>query len=271
MRPNRHMRALVVVAHPDDDVIFFGALLRRLTTSGWAVDIVCVVGHFSSPLVTGIRRGEFRRVCGLLGARGRQLPLPDAGGPLDEAMLAQALHSRVPWDSYDLVYTHGVWGEYGHQHHTQVSCAVHRLSPGTLSLAGPLPAELSHALSVDELADKRSLAAAGYPSQPWAASWCTDDERFVHLTTDEAQYAAAVSRAATGPLERIPVPLTPATRELARRSLDGFRRGARAHADIAHIPESLWRPIHEQRRRALVQVLAAPVASGLRTGTSRSR
>src|SRR5436190_11936802 len=119
-------RAAIVVAHPDDEVIFFGALAARLVTAGWDLDIICVTGQFGSSWATGTRRAEFSRACWALGAKARMLCLPDENGPLDEIALTRVLDERVPWSRYQRVYTHGLWGEYGHLHHVQVGRATHR-------------------------------------------------------------------------------------------------------------------------------------------------
>jgi hypothetical protein len=66
-----------------------------------------------------------------------------------------------------------------------VSWAVHQMFDAVTSLAGPLPAIETHALTREELVSKRELASAVYRSQPHAAPWCTDSERFTRLRRNE--------------------------------------------------------------------------------------
>jgi LmbE family N-acetylglucosaminyl deacetylase len=244
----RQRRALFVVAHPDDELIFFGGTVRCLARRGWAVDVASVTGDFGGPAQTSIRRAEFGRAVWALGARARQLSVADEDGPLPETELAAALDRTLDWPSYAWVFTHGVWGEYGHPHHVQVSRAVHRATDAVCSLAGPFPPLVGHALSPAALAAKRRLAGDVYYSQPFAAAWCTGEERFVRLSAAQAEALGALAlaeRPPPGPLGPLPVP----------------RLGV--FADVAHIPARLWLPGHRARVRALArrahQGAASPV------------
>jgi hypothetical protein len=192
-------RAAIVVAHPDDEVIFFGGLAARLRAAGWQLDVVCVTGVFGSGYVTGIRRAELSRATWALGARARRLPLADRPGPLDEAALARAFAEKVHWDRLDRVYTHGVWGEYGHLHHVQVCRATHCHGSQVYSLAGPFVPEVSVVLTPEELERKRALAARSYPSQPFAVDLCTPTEHLVRLGRPAVDHLTAIAwAAATG-------------------------------------------------------------------------
>ena len=228
------MRATFVVAHPDDETVFFGGVIRQLARAGLPVEVVSVTSTFATPTLTSIRREEFRRACWGLGARARLLPLADAAGLLDDDELAAAL-ARVRLTGCGLVFTHGVWGEYGHPHHIQVSRAVHRLAPTVWSLAGPFHTAARRRLGPAALAAKRSLAAAAYRSQPFAEAWCTEEERFARWSRHEA---SALCGLALGEGLSWPGPTAPPTTE------DAF-------ADVAHIPPGLWLAGHEARCRRL--------------------
>lgn len=228
------VRAAFVVAHPDDETIFFGGTIRRLVRAGLPVEVVCVTSTFATPALTSIRRQEFRRACWALGARARLLPLADVTGCLDDDELAAALEP-VRLHSRALVFTHGVWGEYGHPHHIQVSRAVHRLAPTVWSLAGPFPTRARHTLGPVALAAKRSLATAAYRSQPFAGTWCTEEERFARWSRHEA---SALCGLALGEEWGWPGgALPPITDE--------------AFPDVAYIPPALWLAGHEYRCRRL--------------------
>jgi LmbE family N-acetylglucosaminyl deacetylase len=227
------MRATFVVAHPDDETIFFGGLIRQLVRAGLPVEVVCVISTFATATLTSIRREEFRRACWSLGVRARLLPLADVPGRLDDEELAAGL-GRVKLDG--LVFTHGVWGEYGHPHHIQVSRAVHRLAPTVWSLAGPFRTCARRRLGSAALAAKRSLASSAYRSQPFAGTWCTEEERFARWTEQQASALCglALGEELTWPAGTSPPPITE----------DVF-------ADVAHIPRALWQGGHEDRCRRL--------------------
>ncbi|HEX8767320.1 MAG TPA: hypothetical protein VF714_03065, partial [Jatrophihabitans sp.] len=127
----------------------------------------------------------------------------------------------------------GVWGEYGHPHHIQVSRAVHRLAPAVWSLAGPFRTPARYRLGPPALAAKRSLATAAYRSQPFAGTWCTEEERFARWSR---QQASALCGLALGEEFCWPERSAPPVAE------DAF-------PDVAHIPPALWRAGHEDRCR----------------------
>jgi LmbE family N-acetylglucosaminyl deacetylase len=245
-------RAAIVVAHPDDEVIFFGALAARLVDEGWDVDVICVTGQFGSPWATGTRRAEFSRACWALGVKARMLCLPDERGPLDEAVLAGVLAERVRWDQYARVYTHGPWGEYGHLHHVQVCRATHRCSRAVLSLAGPFAPDVTASLSLAELDRKRRLAARSYPSQPFAGRWCAGTEHLVVLSLDAVEFLAAIALsvgtgddAAPQALPGLSADALPALVPMAVRSEAPMFPG------VTHVPGGLWRDGHRARVYAL--------------------
>lgn len=111
------MRRVLIVAHPDDESLFFGGLLVA-EPGDWTV-IAC-----SIPRRDPIRAWKFFTACDLLGARGRLLPFPetDPGEPLSSLY-------ALDLAGFDQIVTHSPAGEYGHAHHK----LLHRF----LSLAYP--------------------------------------------------------------------------------------------------------------------------------------
>lgn len=116
---------LLVVAHPDDETIFFAGALQRKKSVPWKV--VCVTDGNADG--RGLERAEeFRRATKLLGVKEIEHwefrdKFPDRL-PVNE--IAERLRAfPMPKE----IFTHGPLGEYGHPHHQDVSLAVHRAFP----------------------------------------------------------------------------------------------------------------------------------------------
>ena len=113
--------ALLVVAHPDDESIFFSGLLMNERTLPWKV--VCVTDG-NADLAGSKRTDQFKKACQLLKVKAEQWDFPDRfEARLDTEKLTQNLRNL---ETPAVVYTHEILGEYGHPHHQDVSYAVHR-------------------------------------------------------------------------------------------------------------------------------------------------
>jgi LmbE family N-acetylglucosaminyl deacetylase len=115
------VRSVVVVAHPDDEVLFFGGLVLSQSDHDWT--IVCC----SVPRVDPIRAWKFFDACEALraaGARvsGRLLPYqePEPDQPLENERMA-----LLNLASHDRIVTHGIEGGYGHVHHKALHAFIH--------------------------------------------------------------------------------------------------------------------------------------------------
>lgn len=117
-------RAVVLAAHPDDEVLGAGGLLHRLSRTGWQVDVVWAsdgeASHPHSRAVTpaelaALRRQESLAARELLGVNGttRWLGLPDSGIGEHEPALRDAVADLVA--GADLVLA--PWHADGHPDH----------------------------------------------------------------------------------------------------------------------------------------------------------
>ena len=234
---------MIVVAHPDDEAIFFFSTIRELRQEGFSVRVVCVTGDFGNAVITTTRLNEFYDSCRRLGVQGQTLRLEDRrGGSLCLASLLAGLRACT-LDSFDRVYTHGPWGDYGHLHHAGVCHAVHEVfGEGVFSLAGPLGSQSGHVLSEAEYRAKLEHLATSYPSQRFAWPWATAQEAFAEFRPQEAMFLA---RVALG----IAVPPWRSEREEGSRIriqvLNSFLRGYSGSADtipheVREIPKKVW-------------------------------
>ena len=114
---------LLVVAHPDDETLFFSAALMQLRDLPWLV--VCATNG-NADGVGSERAKQFKKACGKLKVQtALQWNFPDIFEErLDINGLVYHLEQLpIPAE----VYTHGITGEYGHPHHQDISFAVHKV------------------------------------------------------------------------------------------------------------------------------------------------
>ncbi len=112
---------LLVVAHPDDETIFFGGLLQVYRRRPWR--IICVTdGNANGD--GKLRATQFSETCKMLNVKDfATWEFPDSfDSRLDVELLTEKLSQETPSE----IFTHGVLGEYGHPHHQDVCLAVHR-------------------------------------------------------------------------------------------------------------------------------------------------
>lgn len=142
------MKRALVVAHPDDETIWFGGLLIA-EPGEW--DVYCL----STPRADPVRAVLFHDACKRLGARYSAISMfvePPAGAGLDR------MDERLPHDmsAFDQIVTHNHIGEYGHKHHVSVHEFIAAQWPDKMVTGGyGLPAKPKRvALTDDQLARK---------------------------------------------------------------------------------------------------------------------
>ncbi|MCB0420909.1 MAG: PIG-L family deacetylase [Bdellovibrionales bacterium] len=112
---------LIVVAHPDDETLFFSGLVMSEPHRSWK--LICVTDGNADG--QGLERMEqLEKTSQSLGfSQFRCLQLPDL---FESRLNLEKLQKELDQETSDIVYTHGVIGEYGHPHHQDVSLVTHR-------------------------------------------------------------------------------------------------------------------------------------------------
>ncbi len=127
MRQTKVRNNLVVVAHPDDETIFFGATILSRPKENWTV--ICVTdGNADGDHRR--RKKQLARACKSLGVKSfKMYDFPDKfGSRLDVDGLVERLSNEQKlFGDFDSIYTHGALGEYGHRHHQDVCYACYQV------------------------------------------------------------------------------------------------------------------------------------------------
>lgn len=120
MQYSRKKRVAVIVAHPDDEILWAGGTL--LSHPEWQCFIACICRGKDTD-----RAPRFATVLKILGATGNMADMDDGPeqSPLPIAAVAAQILQLLPDGHFDLVITHNITGEYTrHRRHEEVCEAV---------------------------------------------------------------------------------------------------------------------------------------------------
>ena len=113
-------RALMIVAHPDDETIWAGGIILANPKIDWTILCLCRASDKD-------RAPKFVKVAKALGARGIIEDLEDEGRLSLKASIKpikKIIQDEIGRQSFDYIFTHGENGEYGHERHVSTHLAV---------------------------------------------------------------------------------------------------------------------------------------------------
>ncbi len=116
-------KCAVIVAHPDDETLWAGGTILMHPESKWTIVTVC---RKSDP----DRAPKFFKAIEALNATGAMGDLDDGPdqAPLSSRDIQNTILELLPVGKFDLVITHGMWGEYTkHLRHEETGAAVFSL------------------------------------------------------------------------------------------------------------------------------------------------
>lgn len=195
----KNKRAIAIVAHPDDEIIFMGGAIMKNPQLDWTVFSLCRASDRD-------REPKFWRVCKKNKVKGLITDLEDEDKmslkqslPVIEKLLVSNLKNK----EFDYIFTHGANGEYGHPRHIGVHQVIKKLIKNKvlkpeavfyfnykkISRQNFVPFTTKAGtncllkLTKEELQKKKEIVAYmyGYDINGIDVSYCTDPEAFIKI------------------------------------------------------------------------------------------
>lgn len=119
----RHGRALIVVAHPDDETIWMGGTILKYQNIDWTIFVLC---RKDDP----DRYSKFLQALKFYRARGIISNLEDRGVmTLKKSLpkIERIIQGKLKKKKFDYIFTHAANGEYGHLRHKGVHQVIKRM------------------------------------------------------------------------------------------------------------------------------------------------
>lgn len=113
-------KALIVVAHPDDETIWMGGTILSLKNIYWTIFSLC---RGNDP----DRAPKFKKVCQYYNAHSLMSDLEDEGIMNVKKSLLEIkkrITANFTGEKFTYIFTHGYNGEYGHERHLGTHLAV---------------------------------------------------------------------------------------------------------------------------------------------------
>lgn len=118
----KKVKALIIVAHPDDESIWMGGYILKNPEWQWTIFSLCRAKDED-------RAPKFMKVCEYYGARGIISDLDDEVlEPVSEEDIVNRIKDKIRDEKFDYVFTHGENGEYGHIRHSEIHRAVKKMA-----------------------------------------------------------------------------------------------------------------------------------------------
>lgn len=192
----KNKKAIAIVAHPDDEIIFMGGAIMKNPQIDWTVFCLCRASDKD-------REPKFRRVCAKNKVKGFITDLEDEDiMSVNESVpvIEKILREKLKGKKFDYIFTHGTNGDYGHKRHIGVHRAVKKLiavkffkpeavfyfnykRTGKKKIEAKSGSNCKLKLSKDELRLKQEIVGHmyGYAMDGIDVGFCTSPESFIKV------------------------------------------------------------------------------------------